>query len=106
MELFYKFLKTLFLGKLVGKDSCGNSYYKSKKNERWVVYRDNVEASKIDSDWFLWMHHTINEIPQKNKKYLWQKKHQENQTGTNNSYKPNSISRLNREKKKYDTWKI
>ena len=99
------FLKTLFFGKFVGVDSYGNKYYKNKNNTRWVVYKDNVEASKITSDWFLWIHHTINEIPSSSKKkYLWQKKHLENQTGTNNSYKPNSISRINNIKKKYDTW--
>ncbi|MDB9760344.1 NADH-ubiquinone oxidoreductase subunit NDUFA12 family protein [Pelagibacteraceae bacterium] len=99
------FLKTLFFGKFVGKDSYGNMYYKSKKDERWVVYQSSIEASKITSEWFLWMHHTINEIPAKEKKqYLWQKKHLENQTGTINSYKPNFISKLNKKKKKYDTW--
>jgi len=105
-QTFGTFLKTLFYGKLVGKDSCGNKYYKSKKDERWIVYQDSVEASKIDSKWFLWMHHTTNELPLKEKKrHLWQKKHLENQTGTVNSYKPNFISKLNKEKKKYDTWK-
>ena len=35
----------------------------------------NVEATKITNDWFLWMHHTIDKIPDKNdKKYIWQKK--------------------------------
>ena len=34
----------------------------------------NVEATKITNDWFLWMHHTIDKIPDKNdKKYIWQK---------------------------------
>ena len=105
-QTFGTFLKTLFYGKFAGEDSHGNRYYKSKKNERWVVYKDNIEASKITSEWFLWMHHTINEIPgNKKEKYLWQKKHLENQTGTDNSYKPNIISKLNKSKKKYDTWK-
>tara|TARA_B100000780_G_C20976821_1_gene390179 strand:- start:242 stop:601 length:360 start_codon:yes stop_codon:yes gene_type:complete len=100
------FLKTLFSGKFVGKDSFGNKYYKNKKDERWIVYKDNIEASKITSEWFLWMHHTLNEPPKsEKKKYLWQKEHLENQTGTNNSYKPNFISKLNSAKKKYDTWK-
>ena len=99
------FLKTLFFGKFIGKDNYGNKYYKSKKDERWVVYQDSVEASKITSEWFLWMHHTINEIPANpKKKYLWQKKHLENQTGTSNSYKPNQISKLNNSKKKYEIW--
>jgi NADH:ubiquinone oxidoreductase subunit len=107
-QTFGTFLKTLFFGKLVGKDSYGNKYYKSKSNERWVIYKDNIEATKITSEWYLWMHHTINEIPINEKiiekKYLWQKKHLENQTGTPNAYKPNQISRLNRLKKKYETW--
>ena len=100
------FLKTMFFGKLVGQDSSGNKYYISKKDERWVIYQNNIEASKINADWYLWMHHTVNEIPSsKKKKYLWQKKHLENQTGTSNSYKPNFISKNNKTKKKYETWK-
>ena len=105
-QTFGTFLKTLFFGKFIGTDSYGNKYYKSKNDERWVVYQDNVEASKITSEWFLWMHHTINEPPKNsNKKYLWQKNHLENLTGTINSYKPNFISKLKKKKKKYDTWK-
>jgi len=105
-QTFGTFLKTLFFGKFVGEDSNGNKYYKNKNDERWVVYKDAIEASKITSGWFLWIHHTVNEIPDnKKKKYLWQKQHLENQTGTSNSYKPNYISKLNNLKKKYETWK-
>ena len=57
------FLKTLFYGKYVGKDEFGNKYYKSKKNERWVIYSKNIEATKITSDWYLWIHHTTDKIP-------------------------------------------
>ena len=104
-QTFGTFLKTLFFGTFVGEDFYGNRYYTSKKNERWVVYQDNIEASKITSDWYLWMHHTVNDLPKNKKKHLWQKKHLENQTGTINSYKPNFISKLNKAKKKYETWK-
>ena len=104
-QTFGTFLKTLFFGKLVGSDEYGNKYYKSKKDERWVVYSKNIEATKISSDWYLWMHHTIDKIPDKNdKKHTWQKKHLENQTGTINSFKPVKI-RKNNIKKKYETWK-
>ena len=104
-QTFGTFLKTLFFGKYVGSDDFGNKYYQSKTNERWVVYANNVEATKITSDWFLWIHHTIDKIPDsKNTKYSWQKKHLENQTGTNNSYKPVKI-RKGEIKKKYETWK-
>ena len=63
------------------------------------------KATKISSDWYLWIHHTVNKTPNNNQKekYLWQKKHLENQTGTNNSYKPIKIKK-NAIKKKYDTW--
>ena len=100
------FLKTIFLGKYVGKDELGNKYYKSKKNERWVIYSNNIEATKITSDWYLWMHHTIDKTPdnQDKKKYSWQKKHLENQTGTKNTFKPVKISKKGF-KKKYETWK-
>ena len=104
-QTFGTFLKTLFLGKYVGSDDYGNKYYKSKKGERWVVYLNNIEATKITSDWYLWIHHTIDKIPDKNnKKYSWQKKHLQNQTGTHNSFKPVKIAKNNL-KKKYDTWK-
>ena len=104
-QTFGTFLKTLFTGKYVGKDQFGNKYYKNKKNERWVIYSKDIEATKITSDWYLWMHHTIDKVPDvKIKKYVWQKQHLENQTGTKNSYKPVRI-RKNDLKKKYETWK-
>ena len=102
---FGTFLKTLFFGKYVGSDEFGNKYYKNKKDERWVVYANTIEASRITSDWYLWMHHTINEIPKNDKKkYSWQKKHSENLTGTEHSYKPNKISKSDKIKK-YESWK-
>mgnify|MGYP006441516543 FL=1 len=104
-QTFGTFLKTLFYGTYVGKDEFGNKYYKSKKNERWVIYNSNIEATKITSDWYLWMHHTIDKFPNDNQKkmYLWQKKHLANQTGTNNRHRPIKIKK-NETKKKYDTW--
>ena len=102
---FGTFLKTIFFGKYVGKDEFGNKYYKSKKNERWVVYSNNIEATRITSDWYLWIHHTTDKIPDNmDKKHSWQKKHLENQTGTKNSFKSVKISKRN-VKKKYETWK-
>ena len=104
-QTFGTFLKTLFLGKYVGKDELGNKYYKNNQDERWVIYSSNIEATKITSDWFMWMHHTVDKIPLKDqKKYIWQKKHLENKTGTVNSYKPTKIKRNNK-LKKYETWK-
>ncbi len=99
------FLKTLFFGKFVGKDEFGNKYYKNKQDQRWVIYSNKIEASQITSDWFLWMHHTIDKIPTNNeKKYDWQKKHLENKTGSHEAYKPIKIKK-NDKAKKYSTWK-
>ena len=104
-QTFGTFLKTLFFGKFVGQDKLGNKYYRSKKDERWVIYSNSVDASKITNDWFLWMHHTVDKIPENNeKKYIWQKEHSENMTGTTKSYKPSKISKFD-QKKKYETWK-
>ena len=104
-QTFGTFLKTLFHGKLVGKDEFGNKYYKNKEDERWVIYSKIVESTKITSDWFMWIHHTIDKVPSKDeKKYLWQKAHSENKTGSEYSYKPTKIKK-NNELKKYETWK-
>ena len=105
-QTFGTYLKTLFFGKYVGSDEYGNKYYKSKNNERWVIYKNNIEATKITSDWYLWIHHTIENIPDGNKesKHKWQKKHLENKTGTDEKYKPIKI-RKNNVQKKYDSWK-
>ena len=105
-QTFGTFLKTLFTGKFVGRDEMGNKYYKNKRDERWVIYSGNIEATKITSDWFLWMHHTTDKIPVDKdvKKYKWQKKHLENQTGSMNSFKPVKIKKNNL-KKKYESWK-
>ena len=104
-QTFGTFFKNFIFGKYVGSDEYGNKYYKSKKNERWVVYSNNIEATKITSDWYLWIHHTIDKTPDnKETKFSWQKKHLENQTGTKNSFKPVKIVKNNL-KKKYETWK-
>ena len=90
-ETFGTKLKTIFFGKLVGKDSFGNKYYESKSGKRWIIYIDEVDASKIPSEWYSWIHFTNNNIENKHdlKKYEWQKSHLSNQTGTENAYHPN-----------------
>ncbi len=100
------FIKTLLTGKYVGKDNFGNKYYKNKYDERWVIYSKEVEATKITSDWYLWIHHTIDKFPGeiKEKKFGWQKEHKENKTGTEESYKPIKIKKESI-KKKYEIWK-
>ena len=100
------FYKYNFFGKFVGRDRAGNKYYENKKGKRWVVYNGEINASKIDSDWFSWMHYQTNVKPseQKYKKHPWQKPHLENKTGTSDAYKPNKISNKAKDFKKYENW--
>ena len=87
------------------KNSFGNKYYESKKGERWVIYSNEVDASKIPVEWYSWIHFTPNKIEKTHefKKYSWQKNHQSNLTGTDKAYYPNKKDNV--DKKKYKVWK-
>ena len=58
---------TLINGAIVGKDEFGNKYYRGKgrklngRERRWVVYKGNVEASKVPPEWHAWLHFTVDE---------------------------------------------
>ena len=104
-ETFGTKIETLFFGKFVGKDHLGNKYYESKKGKRWVIYAEEIDASKIPVEWYSWIHFTRNKIEKKHnlEKYGWQKPHQPNLTGTESAYYPNKNKDAIR--KKYKTWK-
>ena len=97
-------LLTLFFGKLVGEDDLGNKYYESKTGRRWVIYKSEVDATKIPNEWYSWIHFTKNKIENVHelKKFEWQKPHRPNLTGSNQAYNPkNNKDAI---KKKYKTW--
>ena len=98
-------IQTLFFGKFVGQDYLGNKYYQNKYGKRWVIYKGEIDATKISNDWYSWMHHTKNKIENLHqiKKYNWQKDHLSNQTGTDKAYHPNKEN--NEVEKKYKSWK-
>ncbi len=98
-------LHTIFFGKFVGKDEFGNKYYQSKKGKRWVIYCNEIDASKIPVEWYSWIHFTSNKIENNHnlKKYEWQKPHKPNLTGTDSAYYPNKNK--NAIQKKYKSWK-
>ena len=98
-------LKTIISGKFVGKDDYGNKYYENKKGSRWVIYSNEIDASKIPVEWYSWIHFTPNRIEKDHnlKKYDWQKPHQSNLTGTKEAYYPNKDK--DGIKKKYSSWK-
>ena len=98
-------IHTFINGKLVGKDIYGNKYYQDKNGKRWIIYKGEIDASKIPQEWFSWIHYTKNKIENSHelKKFDWQKSHIPNQTGTKDAYNPkNNKSSV---KKKYSTWK-
>lgn len=96
-------LCTFFTGKKIGEDIFGNIYYVSryqtkpenngslKKEKRWVIFKDDVEASKIPPLWHAWLHNTSDEIPEPKTPtqfYTWQKSYLPNLTGTPYAYRP------------------
>jgi len=89
-------LYTLFRGALVGTDSFGNRYYRSKgkplhgRERRWVLYKGEVEATKVPAEWSAWLHHTTAEplMDRATQSRPWQKDHVPNQSGSPGAYRP------------------
>lgn len=86
-------LYTKLRGEKVGEDNYGNVYYRSKRRradvreERWVMFKGEPEASKVPAEWHAWLHHTVDEpitAPTRD----WEKPHQPNLTGTAQAYLP------------------
>jgi NADH:ubiquinone oxidoreductase subunit len=97
-------------GVKVGVDELGNIFYTSKDGlRRWVIFNGEAEASLVSPDWHGWLHHTWDELPTDSPlvKKSWEKKHQENLTGTMGSYAPSgSIRRTTpRPRSDYESWK-
>ena len=101
------FMYTVFTGKFVGKDQFGNKYYSNSIGKRWVIYRNNIESSKIPPEWHSWIHFLVENKPSNNiEKFSWQKSHRENLSGTKDAYRPDGSlsSNLKKNMKKYETW--
>ena len=78
-------------GNKVGTDSLGNTYYLSKKGDkRWVVYNGSNDASRIPPEWYSWMHHQIDGLPDDvlPPPQKFQKPPRPNMTGTPEAYRP------------------
>ena len=96
---------TFFFGKLVGEDDLGNKYYESKNKKRWVIYKNEIDATKIPNEWYSWIHFMNNKIENLHilNKFDWQKPHQSNLSGSDEAYNPKKNK--NAIKKKYKVWK-
>jgi NADH:ubiquinone oxidoreductase subunit len=98
---FGTWLLTRLRGQFVGADDYGNRYYRLKgdrparlgggrfsRERRWVIYDGEPDGSKVPPEWHAWLHHVVDEAPQKRQKYSWEKPHQPNMTGTPMAYRP------------------
>ena len=65
----------------MGTDDYGNKYYKSK-NERWVVYSNNMKLQKSLRIGIYGCIIQLIKFQIKRSKHILAKKHLENQTGT------------------------
>ena len=85
-------LYTFFNGKKVGEDYLGNFYYESKdQKNRWCIYRDQSEASRISPEWNSWLRFISKTPPSNNLTYEWQKRYDGNSTGLDSAYKPSVL---------------
>lgn len=94
MKSIGTWLYTRMKGELVGEDDFGNHYYRERGNvakpRRWVMYRGEVEASKVPPEWHRWLHGGAATPPSEETAAPkpWQKQHLPNLTGTGHAYRP------------------
>lgn len=88
-----------FFCQTVGKDQFSNCYYQTKRKDssgkfkRLVIYNGIADGSKIPALWHAWLHYTIDEIPQNQVHYNWEKTHVPNLTGTEYAYFPSGCGK-------------
>ncbi len=78
-----------------GKDALGNLYYQGGSDtngqpRRWVIYNGANDASRIPPEWFSWLHHQIDDVPDRAlpPARAWQQPPVPNLTGTKEAYRP------------------
>ena len=96
-------------GTRVGEDAEGNVFYRNADDSRrWVIYRNEVEASKVAPEWHGWLHRTWDEPPTERPvaHKAWEKPHQENLSGTVMAYAPDGSLRspVPAQRSDYDAW--
>ncbi|MAW99952.1 MAG: NADH:ubiquinone oxidoreductase subunit NDUFA12 [Sphingomonas sp.] len=81
--------------KQVGKDDLGNLYYEGGTDmhgraRRWVIYNGANDASRVPPEWFSWLHHQIDDVPDRALPPVrrWEKPATANLTGTALAYRP------------------
>lgn len=81
--------------RIVGRDALGNVYHEGGRDtagrpRRWVIYVGANDTSRIPPEWFGWMHHQVDDVPERSlpPARAWQKPAVPNMTGTALAYRP------------------
>ncbi len=79
----------------VGEDALGNVYFQGGRDtngnpRRWVIYNGPNDASRVAPEWFSWLHHQVDDVPERAlpAPRTWQKPAEPNLTGTAGAYRP------------------
>lgn len=79
----------------VGSDAQGNVYYEGGTDpngitRRWVIYNGPNDASRVPPEWFGWLHHQVDGLPDEALPPVraWQQPALPNRTGTIEAYRP------------------
>ena len=85
----------------VGEDSLGNVYWQGGSDpngitRRWVIYSGANDASRVPPEWFGWLHHQIDDVPDNAlpAPRRWEKPAEPNLTGTALAYRPSGALEL------------
>lgn len=83
----------------MGEDALGNLYYEGGKDmsgrpRRWVIYAGSNDASRVPPEWFSWLHHQIDDVPDRAMppQRIWEKPALENLTGSALAYRPPGVA--------------
>ncbi len=92
---FGTWFNTARTGAETGRDAQGNIYYQARKtvqgrNRRWVMYAGVNDSSRIPPEWFSWLHHQIDDVPDRAlpPQRTWEALPTPNMTGTDGAYRP------------------
>jgi NADH:ubiquinone oxidoreductase subunit len=96
-------------GTEVGRDAAGNVYYRNADDSRrWVIYTGDNDASRVEAEWYGWLHHTFPKPPTEDPypHKPWEKPHRHNMTGGEGAFlRPGSIRRADVEPRSdYEAW--
>ena len=79
----------------VGEDALGNVYYQVGSDtagnpRRWVIYNGSNDSSRVAPEWFSWLHHQVDDLPDRAlpARRDWQRPPEPNLTGTMLAYRP------------------